>query len=244
MGLDWLTDGRLLVCNAELGMQVVAVDSGAVDALPCDTDFGVCNNAHVLADGTVLVSDSSSQYPIDEYQKDIIENTTSGRLIKVSAAGRATVLLESLSFANGVVCIDNGNTVLVAETGTGRINKVNIDGTQRGLFAETPGYPDNMSIGSDGNIWVAIPSMPNRTLTTLHKLPVAIRKFSTRLPDALQPKPELCCRVVVYDSFGNHLQTCDGDSRAFSMVTGVRENNGVVALGSIDHHCIGIFETG
>ncbi len=242
LGLDWLPDGRLLVCNASSGLQAVDPGTGEVASLPCDLDFGVCNNACVLADGTIVVSDSSTQYPLAEYQKDIIENTASGRLIKVSPDGRATVLLDHLSFANGVVCIDNGTTVLVAETGTGQITRVGIDGAQAGVFAHAPGHPDNMSIGSDGNIWVAVPSLPSKPLAILHKAPVVVRKISSRLPAVLQPSPELCCRVAVYSPAGNLVDTYNGDTGIFSFVTGVRERQGVVALGSIEHNCIGVFD--
>lgn len=259
LGLDWLPDGQLLACNAVLGLQVVNINTGAVLPLPCDVDFGVCNNAHVLADGTILVSDSSGLYPLAEYQKDIVENTASGRLIKVSPEGHASVLLENLSFANGVACInrisgagvdsnevkevnDNAVTVLVAQTGTKLINKVRLDGSQKAVFADVPGHPDNLSIGSDGNVWVAMPSLPSKPLSLLHRSPMLVRKISARLPTALQPKPELCCCVMVYDSDGQIVKTYNGDTRIFNFVTGVREHNGVVALASIEQRCIGVFE--
>ena len=252
LGLDWLRDGRLLVCNAAIGLQAVNVNSGAVQSLPCDITFGVCNNAHVLADGTIVVSDSSAQYPLAEYQKDIVENTASGRLIKVSPEGHATVLLEHLSFANGVACIDRGDgsmadgdavTVLVAQTGTKQVSKVGLDGSQKGVFANVPGHPDNLSIGSDGNVWVAIPSLPSTPLALLHKSPMLLRRISSRLPTSLQPKPALCCRVIAYDSAGQIVKTYNGDTGIFNFVTGAREHHGVVALGSIEQRCIGVFET-
>ena len=242
LGLDWMPDGRLLVCNGTLGLQAVDINTGVVESLPSDIHFGVCNNAHILPDGTILVSDSSDQYPLADYQKDIVENTATGRLIKVTPDGRATILLEQLSFANGVACIEDGNTVLVAQTGTRQISKVNIDGTQTGVFAIAPGHPDNLSIGTDGNVWVAVPSLPSKPLALLHKSPVILRRVSSRLPAVLQPRPELCCRVVVYDPSGNLIQTYDGDTSLFNFVTGVREQHGVVAIGSIEQRCIGMFE--
>ena len=242
LGLDWMPDGRLLVCNGTLGLQAVDINTGVVESLPSDIHFGVCNNAHVLPDGPILVSDSSDQYPLADYQKDIVENTATGRLIKVTPDGRATILLEQLSFANGVACIEDGNTVLVAQTGTRQINKVSIDGMRSGVFAIAPGHPDNLSIGTDGNVWVAVPSLPSKPLALLHKSPVILRKVSSRLPAVLQPRPELCCRVVVYDPSGNLIQTYDGDTSLFNFVTGVREQHGVVAIGSIEQRCIAMFE--
>lgn len=242
LGLDWLPDGHLLVCNATHGLQSVDTLTGTVSSIECDCRFGVCNNAHVLTDGTIIVSDSSGQYPLAEYQKDIIENTSSGRLIKVSPDGTSKVLMEGLSFANGVVCINDGATVLVAETGTSVIRKVSVDGGDSAVFAQPPGHPDNLSIGSDGNIWVAIPSLPSTPLAMLHKSPLWLRKISSRLPEFLQPKPALCCRVIVYDVNGNIVEFYNGDTGIYNFVTGVREKEGVVALGSIGQRCIGVFE--
>jgi sugar lactone lactonase YvrE len=242
LGLEWMPDGRLLICNADLGPQTCDLETRQVAPLPCDLSFGICNNAHVLPDGTVLVSDSSLVYSLNDYEHDIIEDTATGRLIKITPTGQASVLLDRLSFANGVVCIDGGQTVLVAETGKKCIRKISINGLGIGIFADTDGHPDNLSIGSDGNIWVALPSLPSGALAFLHKMPVVMRKLTARLPQFLQPTPQLCCRVAVYDPQGTLLQTYNGDTEIFSMVTGVREKDGCVALGSIDHNCIAIFE--
>lgn len=237
-----MPNGRLLVCNADLGLQTIDVETGAVAALPSSIDFGICNNAHVLNDGTILVSDSSSQYSFAEYQKDLIENTATGRLIKLCPNGEATILLSKLSFANGVVCIDDGNTVLVAETGKCRIKKIGIDGSGSGFFTQTPGHPDNITVGTDGNIWVAIPSLPSAILSKLHKSPLFLRKLAARLPLLLQPKPKLCCRVAVYSPTGKQLEIYDGDTKIFNFVSGVRERNGIVAIGSIEQSRIGFFK--
>jgi sugar lactone lactonase YvrE len=246
LGLEWLPDGRMLVCNADKGLQAVDLNTGSVEQMPCDMTLQVCNNASVLQDGTILVSDSSACYPLADYQKDIVENTTSGRLIRVAVDGRCSVLLDQLSFANGVVAVGDGNaidSVLVAETGTGVIARVPLDGGERRVFAETPGHPDNMSIGTDGNIWVAVPSLPSKPVALLHRSPMLLRKAASRLPPMLQPKPELCCRVAVYDSTGNLLRVDNGDTSAFSLVTGVREHHGIVALGSIEHNCIALYDS-
>ena len=109
-------------------------------------------------------------------------------------------------------------------------------------FAETDGHPDNLSIGSDGRVWVAIPSVRNTALASVHKLPLVLRKVVANLPEVMQPKAGKCCRVQVFDPDGTVHATHVGDSNTYYMVTGVRERDGLVALGSIEQTAIALFE--
>ncbi len=243
LGMDWLPDGRILLCNTELGLQAIDIKTGAVEPLPLKGDtLHLCNNAHVLADGTIFVSDSSSKFPVDEYKKDLAENTSTGRLIRRDPDGTATVLADGLCFANGVVYLQDHNAVLVAASGTCDITKVDLASGLVSKFADTDGHPDNMSIGSDGRIWVAIPSETNPALATVHKLPFVLRKIVANLPEKLQPKAVKCCRVQVFNTDGTVHALHVGDSDTYHMVTGVRELDGVVALGSIEQNALAVFE--
>ena len=203
LGLEWLPDGRILVCNAAFGLQAIDVSTGQCESLDVKgVEFTVCNNAHVIVDGSIFVSDSSLKYSIDQYSRDIIENSASGRLIKISANSEAHVVLSGLSFANGVAVLPDNSAILVAETAQARIKKVMMDGSGVTTFAETPGLPDNISAGSDGKIWVAIPSLLNETLAKIHAAPLIFRRVVASLPKCLQPKASLCCRVAVYHRDG------------------------------------------
>ena len=79
-------------------------------------------------------------------------------------------------------------------------------------------------------------------LERVHTLPVFLRKLISGLPPSLQPKPQLCCRVEVFDTAGNSLAQYEGDPAIYNFVTGVRERKGLVALGSIEHDAISVFE--
>ncbi len=210
LGMEWMPDGRILLCNTELGLQTIDVETGAVEPVPVVGEtLHLCNNAHVLADGTILVSDSSSKYSVDAYKKDLAENTSTGRLLKIAPDGTATVLVDGLCFANGVVYLEEQNVALVAATGTCTITKVDLATGAVSRFADTDGHPDNMSIGSDGRIWVAIPSEKNAALASVHKLPLFLRKIVANLPEGIQPKAVKCCRVQVFNTNGtvhtNHI---------------------------------------
>lgn len=243
LGMDWMPDGRILLCNTELGLQTIDIKTGKVKSISVRGDrLHLCNNAHVLADGTILVSDSSSKYPVDEYKKDITENTSTGRLLKITPEGTATVLVNGLCFANGVVYLEARNVALVAATGTCEISQVNLTTGAVSKFADTDGHPDNMSIGSDGRIWVAIPSQKSAPLASVHKLPQFLRKIVANLPEMVQPKAVVCCRVQVFNTDGTTHAMHVGNSDTYHMVTGVRELDGLVALGSIEQNSIAVFE--
>lgn len=247
LGCELMDDGRILVCNADLGLQAVDVETGAVEALLPEIfgqRFGICNNAAIAAGGTVFVSESCQGYRLENFRRDIIEDTKSGRLLRWQAGQEPEVLLDGLTFANGVVLDPQGEFVLVAETGKGRIHRVWLDDGRADIFAEVPGYPDNLSLGSDGLFWCAVPALPNDALKKIHGLPFVIRKLIGMLPESLGPKVPDCCRVVAYDRQGNIEHLLDGDLADYHYITGVRERDGVVWIGSINEEALGCFQLG
>ena len=242
LGLEWLPDGQLLVCNAVHGLQRIDLHTGTITPyVQSGEKIYVCNNADVHSDGTVYVSDSTTRYPLMSYRRDIIEDTRAGRVLKVTPDGHATILMDGLSFANGVALLPDESTVLVAETAKNRIHKISLNNGNREIFAETPGLPDNISRGSDGLIWVALPSRPNPVLERLHRSPLFVRKAVATIPASLQPNAKLCCRVVAYDANGTMVHYFEGDTDVYAHVTGVREHQGTVYLGSIEQPCIAWF---
>jgi len=241
LGLEWLPDGRILMCNAEQGLLAIDARTGAVEPLPLKgVTAHLTNNAHVLPDGTILFSDSSSRFALDDYPKDLMQNTASGRLIRRVPDGTAEVLLDGLSFANGVVVA--GDEALIAATGTCTITAVHLNTGATRAFAETDGHPDNMSLGPDGRVWVALPSTKNAALGTVHKLPLVLRKLVSNLPEALRPGVQLCCRVACYDLNGQLHALHEGDSAVYHTVTGMRSNGAQVAMGSIEQEAIAVFD--
>jgi sugar lactone lactonase YvrE len=162
--------------------------------------------------------------------------------LSLAPSGEVKVLLDGLAFANGVALDPEGEFVLVAETGKGRIHRVWLKDGRTDLFAEVPGLPDNLSVGSDGLIWCAVPAPPNPQLTGIHKLPKLARKLIARVPESLGPKVERCCRVCAYDREGRIVHILDGDPDTYHHVTGVRERDGRVWIGSIMEEALAWFD--
>jgi sugar lactone lactonase YvrE len=122
LGLEWLRDGRLLICDAHEGLLALDLQSGKVETLLSEID-GVpmvfCNNAAVDDDGTIYFSDSSTHYSIERWRTDMVEDTHTGRLFRLAPGGEPELLLDGLRFANGVALAEDRSFVCVAET-TGR----------------------------------------------------------------------------------------------------------------------------
>ncbi len=109
---------------------------------------------------------------------------------------------------------------------------------------ELPGYPDNIARGSDGLVWVSIASPRDPVVEGLQRSPRWLRRQVTRIPDRLQPAPKRTVRVQAYDSDGRLVHDVDlgGEVTAgrYHMVTGVREHDGRVWLGSLHEPAVAV----
>ena len=111
LGLEWLPDGGLLVCDANRGLLRVDLDTGVVTTLVPEVDgwpMALCDNAAVAADGTVYISDSSRRFGVDAWKADLLEHSGTGRLLRRGLAAEVTVLADGLQYANGVALGSGG----------------------------------------------------------------------------------------------------------------------------------------
>lgn len=248
LGIEVLPDGRLLVCDAKRGLLKVDPATGGLEST-VDRVAGrpmmFCNNAAVQADGTIWFSDSSTLYSVDQWKCDFVEDTRTGRLLKLTDDGQLSVALDGLAFANGVALATDDSFVAVAETGARTVVRLWLSGPQSGtrdyLVADLPGYPDNIARGSDGLIWVTIASPRDRVVERLQRAPLPLRRAVTRIPDRLQPRPKRTIRVQAYDTAGRLVHDVDIQDDRFHMVTGVREHDGEVWMGSLHEPAVAVF---
>lgn len=251
LGLEHLPDGRLLVCDAHRGLLALDPRAGAVE--PLLTEVGgrpmrFCNNAAVAGDGTIYFSDSSTVHGIERWKADFVEGTRTGRLLRRSADGSVDVLLQGLAFANGVALAADESWVAVAETGARTVVRYWLRGPRAGarewFVRDLPGYPDNIARGSDGLVWVTIASPRDPVVERLQRSPLWTRRAVTRIPERLQPAPKRTVRVQAYDASGSLVRDLDlGDAVTggrYHMVTGVREHDGRVWLGSLHESAVAV----
>ena len=247
LGLEIDLDGRLLVCDAQRGLLRIDTRSGGVEAVADSVD-GVrmvfCNNAAIASEGTVWFSDSSRRYGLEDWKSDFVQNTRTGRLLRRDPDGTITTVLDGLAFANGVALAGDESYVAVAETAARTVVRHWVTGPRAGsrdfLVQDLPGYPDNIARGSDGLIWVSIASPVDPLVERLQRGPMLLRKAVTRIPERLQPAPKQTVRVQAFDEQGGLVHDVDVQTAEYHMVTGVREHEGRVWLGSLHEPAIAV----
>ncbi|MEU8901647.1 SMP-30/gluconolactonase/LRE family protein [Nocardia sp. NPDC048505] len=246
LGLHAEPDGSLLICDAERGLLRLDRPGGQLEQLVGAVEGVALNFAsNVVGDGdTVYFSESTRRWKLGEYMGDMVEHSETGRLLRRAPDKTVETLVDGLKFANGVVLAPDRSCVLVAETGGYRITRFWLSGPKAGthdLFAENlPAFPDNMSLGSDGLVWVALVSPRNPLLDTLLPLPPVLRQLVWAIPDRLQPKPGRTVWVQAFDFDGALIHDLQREGTDYAMVTGVAERDGVLYLGSLSESAIAV----
>jgi sugar lactone lactonase YvrE len=249
LGIELFADGQLLVCDARRGLLRVCPKQGQVDVL-VDAAGGrpvrFCNNAAIAGDGPVYFSDSSQWFGVEHWMGDILEHSGTGRLLRRDSTGNVEVLLTGLQFANGVALAPDESFVVVAETGAYRLTRLWLTGPRAGstdVFADNlPGFPDNISTGTDGLIWVALASPRNAILDRLHKLHPAFRQALWALPEPVQRIDRRTVWVIALDTNGRVVHDLQTSVPNYHMVTGVREHHGMIYLGSLENRAIAVID--
>jgi hypothetical protein len=139
--------------------------------------------------------------------------------------------------------------LVFAETQGRRLSKYWLSGPQAGtvtpLAVHLPGYPDNISTGADGRIWVAMVSPPNAAAEWLAPRAPLIRKLLWRLPDRLQPKIRPQVWVLAFDADSGDvvagIQTTRPD---FGTVTGLVESAGRLWMSTIEFPALAYTDLG
>jgi len=246
LGLEVDADGTLVVCDAERGLLRVHPASGSIEVLADSVDgepLRLANNAAICADGSVLFTQSSTRFALEHFKADLLEHSCTGRLLHWQPDGSVRTLLTGLAFANGVAVSADQTHVLIAETGAYRIRRFWLDGPRAGhcevLVSNLPGFPDNLSSGSAGRTWIAIAAPRNRLLDVLLRLPGFWRMLLWALPERLQPEATRIAFAVAIDADGEVVLNLQGDGSSYHYVTGVRERNGTLYLGSLADSAVG-----
>lgn len=248
LGIEHHPDGGLVVCDAHRGLLHVDVDSGTITRLSAEyegTPYVFCNNAAVSKDGTIYFTDSSTKFGFDHWRGDLLEHAPTGRLFRRNPDGTVELILRGLAFANGVALSLDESFVVVAETAGYSLQRHWLTGPQQGTtepFGQVlKGFPDNISTGEDGNIWVAIASPRDKALDLVLPRHPAIRTAIWALPQKFQPQPRSLVQIQAFDPAGKLIHNIDGKNERFGKATGVRQLGDKVWLGSFEQTTIAVF---
>jgi sugar lactone lactonase YvrE len=248
LGIENHPDGGLVVCDSDLGLLYVS-PTGIVDRWASGFEgepFKFCNNAAVASDGTVYFSDSSRRWRVEDWLGDVFEHRPSGRLFRRTPGGNLDLLADGLGFANGVALAPDESFLVVAETISYTLQRIELSGPdagQKSQFAETlPSFPDNISTGTDGNIWVALVAPRVPILDFMLPKHPRWRKLVWSLPDGMTPTGKKPLDVRAYDTDGLLVHNFHAEHPGFGNATGARQVEDHVWLGSIEHAAVARFD--
>lgn len=249
-GLERDNQGRLIVADGYRGLLRISAE-GDIETLTTEAEgipFGFTNNVAIASDGALYFTDASSKFgPAMKARDDILEHGGHGRLLAhYPDRDETRVLIDQLQFANGVALAPDEQSLLVTETGAYRITRYWLKGEKAGtteVFADNlPGFPDNLSSNGRDTYWLALFAPRNQLLDSLSDYP-RLRKMAFRLPEFLQPQPAPHAFVLGFSLEGqvtHNLQQIGRDS--YHPITGVREADGKLYLGSLTQDAIAIFQ--
>lgn len=212
--------------------------------------LGFTDDVDVAADGKIYFSDASTKFQPnvigDTYKAShlgAMEHGVHGRLLVYDPADKTTkVLLEGLSFANGVAVSHDQTYVLVNETFNYRVTRYWIAGQKKGksdIFLDAlPGFNDNISTGMDGRYWIACMSPRNDLLDNLSGKPFW-RKVIVRLPEFLIPQAVGYGHVIAVNGKGDILMSLQDPSGAYPFTTSGVETEDYLYVGSLSAPVMG-----
>ena len=261
LGIEFDSAGRLIAADALRGLLAITAD--AKPQLLSDNMAGdpirYANSVAVAKSGRIYFSDSSRRFgpkawgsTFNASVHDIFEHSATGRLLEYDPATRRTrTLISDLCFANGVALSLDESRVFVVETCEYRVwsvdpaandlsAKATVAGTSQAriVLSNLPGYPDNLTRGSGGRIWVGLVKPRGAAVDKLSAQPF-LRKVVMRLPKSLWPIPPNYGHVIAFDEAGTIVVDLQDPSGQYPETTGVTETADRLYIQSLSSKSIG-----
>lgn len=278
LGLDMDAQGRLLVADAMKGLLRVTGQGAEArtETLLAAVSHPVPNDpvryadaVQVGPDGTLWLTDASRRFGAKDLGStfeasvlDILEHSCTGRLIAQDPLTlQVRVALDGLCFPNGIAFTADGKQMLLSETGTYRILKVDLaklslvrtasghtgvptlaqamqQGAATVLIDNLPGYPDNLTRGEGGRIWVGLTKPRSPVIDAAARHPM-LRSITLRLPRALWPVPKAYGHLIAFDDNGKVLADLQDPQGAYPETTAATEADGKLFVQSLHAHSVG-----
>jgi sugar lactone lactonase YvrE len=248
LGLDFDSRGNLIVADAERGLLSIP-PKGEIEVLTTEAaglPFGMTDDVDIAADGTIYFSDATYKYSYADYMLDAMEHGSNGRLLAYDPAAQETrVLLDGLSFANGVAVSPDQSFVLVCETWKYRIQRLWVKGPKEGatdIFIENlPGFPDGVSSNGKDRFWVALVSPRRDWIDAILPFPRLRRALQRLAPGLVGNAATMRYGFVLgLDPSGKVVDNLQDPSGIYyDTITSVEEYDGMLYLGSIAQDAIG-----
>lgn len=243
LGFDFDAQGNLLVADAMRGLLLIGPDQKVTPLLThvAPDDPILFADAVVVAEnGKIYLSDATRRFAPGQWGGtlnasvvDLMEHSATGRVIEYDPASKKSrIVLRDLAFANGLALSVDQRSLFVVETGEYRVWKVDVqadnvsakkpDANARILLSNLPGFPDNLTSGRQGRIWLGLTNPRGAAVDYLAAYPF-LRQMTLRLPKAFWPIPPAYGHVFAFDEEGKVLLDLQDSGVKYSATTGATE---------------------
>lgn len=252
LGLAYDSADNLYVADAHMGL--LKIDKTGNITVELDeqesADIVYADDVDVAENGVIYLTDATTKFSAQRFEGtlnasllEIMEHRGNGKLIEFNPATKVSrVLISGLVFANGVAVSNNGDCVFVNETGSYRILRYWLQGPKAGsvenFVDNLPGFPDNLSITSEGNLWVGLATPRNKLIDYLSNKPL-LRTIIQRFPAALRPNAVKYGHVIKVGPTGEIIESLQSPSGEYSFTTGVLQTAEGLYLSSLTETDVG-----
>lgn len=252
LGIEFNQQGKLLVADAFKGLLSISTEgiiTTLVDTINGET-LNYADDVDIASNGNIYFSDASSKFSAKVYGTyeasllDINEHGGHGRIIEYNPnTKKTTVLASGINFANGVALSHDEQFVLFNETGTYRVLRLALNGQHRGeldiVIDNLPGFPDNLSRGSNGLYWLGLISPRSKVLDSLSDSP-NLRKVIQRLPEFLRPEAQNYGHLIAFNDTGEVVFNLQDPNGIYGQTTGALEVGDKLYVSSLHETAIGM----
>ncbi|KAF3656233.1 Protein STRICTOSIDINE SYNTHASE-LIKE 13 [Capsicum annuum] len=242
--------GDLYIADAYYGLLVVGPEGGVATSLATHVEgkpILFANDLDIHTNGSIFFTDTSKKHNRVNHFLIMLEGEDTGRLLRYDIATRSThVVLDGLTFPNGVQLSKDQTFLLFTETTNCRLIKFWIEGPKSGtveIVANLPGFPDNVRVNEKGQFWVAIDCCRTRAQEVLINNPW-MRSIYFRLPIRMRYLARLMGMrmytvISLFNENGEIIDVLeDKKGVVMKLVSEVREVNGKLWIGTVAHNHI------
>lgn len=181
----------------------------------------------ITDDGLIYFSDASTKFGAEAAGStlaasllEIMEHGQTGRLLVYNPQDQSTtVVVDQISFSNGVAIAPNGTSVWVVETGKYRLLEIAPDGSKKVIIDNLPGFPDNINRGPDGTYFFGLVSKRAEALDKFSDKPF-LRKVIWRLPNFMKPSAQDYGFILQINADGKVIRTWQDPNGTYPATTG------------------------
>jgi sugar lactone lactonase YvrE len=259
LGFDFDASGNLIAADANKGLLSISPDKNIIlltDKINGDP-IRYADAVVIAKTGRIYFSDASARFSSKEWGGtfgasilDILEQSSTGRILEYDPATKSTrIVAKGFSFANGVALSGDEQTLFVNETGKYRVWKISVNAKDMDistpnkqakiLFANLPGYPDNLMRGLDGKIWLGFAKPRNSLIIDKLSANPFFRKVTLRLPRVMWPLPKSYGHVMAFTEDGKVVDDLQDPSGKYPETTGVTETKDRLYIQSLHAKGIG-----